>query len=879
MPISKEGLEHCVALLADVRTQIKNLHNTENELFGRLLNDETEAPVEPAPAPVAVADNQVALIAVFNQEGKLLLGKRLDNGKFTLSGGHLNPGEEPADGARRELMEEAALTALTLSPLTTFTTPQGTILHCFSATSNGTPHGQNDPDKECEEWIWVDVSEGLDRQYAENLHGPTDIRYNLLLSLFNIAKKSEPLTKSEDDEISRLLRHPDPVERSLALKLSGLTPEHLDAAAVDKDSNVQANALLHPNFGEDNIKRLVAGENNDAKAALIRLLPNALTPQHLALAFHTSGPDESLHNLLVCHPGLSPDLARVIYQDHSVTDDTKLALLAHANTPDDVLAEALRSGVRFGDNDYAMNSAKAAIAHKAAPANVLEDIVARACSANTGHLMYIACEILEKCKLSDRVILTVLSITKVRAETASMLRSLCMNPHLETRFLDVVISGGNWEMAVFAPNLNPIQIDTLIERLLAKGDKQHLSKLMECPGFGRKHLERLLTPPAPVEEAMAKSEGPDVNEVAQDMIGFRPHNTPAFEAARFLAGGVEPSLEQTRRALHQNDGDIEAAALAAYGFEVTDQTRRALAAVKQMSSLKKGEEAYETATSIESPNPNGEDVAEALRRAYADRFVLPIKLGGRHTKGSLIARDQEGGKTYLIKSGSGQQSPAAGAAQDPSSQSVREAAWYRVAQVLGMDVWYPRAELILIDGREYAVLELLPWSFKGLDKIERQNNGFARSVLQPRLADGTLHQWAVLDYVLGQTDRHGGNLMCSPEGDIRLIDEGAAFAGTEFSPSTDENTFVPYYLRAWSPPVNFNKLPASEKLRSLPRVTEATETVLKHWVTNLSSASIGYVMAQYGIDSAACLARLTKLKAAVAAEPADLAVNKLWTII
>ncbi|WP_146363665.1 NUDIX hydrolase [Arthrobacter yangruifuii] len=48
---------------------------------------------------------------VFNAEGQVLLGRRADNGRWTLITGMLDPGEEPGPGALREVEEETGVRA------------------------------------------------------------------------------------------------------------------------------------------------------------------------------------------------------------------------------------------------------------------------------------------------------------------------------------------------------------------------------------------------------------------------------------------------------------------------------------------------------------------------------------------------------------------------------------------------------------------------------------------------------------------------------------------------------------------------------------------------------------------------------------------------
>jgi len=61
-------------------------------------------------------DAEVASIGVMDGD-KLLMGKRKDNGKWTLPGGHLEAKEKPHCGALRELYEETGIVAQQLDTL------------------------------------------------------------------------------------------------------------------------------------------------------------------------------------------------------------------------------------------------------------------------------------------------------------------------------------------------------------------------------------------------------------------------------------------------------------------------------------------------------------------------------------------------------------------------------------------------------------------------------------------------------------------------------------------------------------------------------------------------------------------------------------------
>src|ERR1041385_6382590 len=142
----------------------------------------------------------VALVMCYDVEGQLLLGRRKDNGKWTLPGGHIEDGEAPEQAPRRELFEEAGLPAASLSPLKTVETPNGDTLYFFTAYvgHEPNPHSDNDPDEEVEssDWKFVDVSDGLPKRF-QNLAGPDDDA-NIVRQVFEMQKSEKSkLPKTE----------------------------------------------------------------------------------------------------------------------------------------------------------------------------------------------------------------------------------------------------------------------------------------------------------------------------------------------------------------------------------------------------------------------------------------------------------------------------------------------------------------------------------------------------------------------------------------------------------------------------------------------------------------------------------------------------------
>ena len=116
------------------------------------------------------------------RDGKLLFGKRNDNGKWTLPGGHLNPGEKPVKGALRELLEETGLKPVEVRYLGSARVPgKNMTVYSYEADIDHSkePSGDNDPDGECSEFRWV-KRDTVPDEIMDHLHSPRNVTLQLM---------------------------------------------------------------------------------------------------------------------------------------------------------------------------------------------------------------------------------------------------------------------------------------------------------------------------------------------------------------------------------------------------------------------------------------------------------------------------------------------------------------------------------------------------------------------------------------------------------------------------------------------------------------------------------------------------------------------------
>ena len=120
-----------------------------------------------------------ATIAVYHG-CHLLMGQRRDNGKWTGPGGGLDPNETPIMGAIRELKEEAGIVAESLEPvydeIVTGRSGRSVHVYCYRYYAHNMQTSTvNDPDKEVENWQWINITNGLPPEILNNLQSPKNL--------------------------------------------------------------------------------------------------------------------------------------------------------------------------------------------------------------------------------------------------------------------------------------------------------------------------------------------------------------------------------------------------------------------------------------------------------------------------------------------------------------------------------------------------------------------------------------------------------------------------------------------------------------------------------------------------------------------------------
>lgn len=320
-------------------------------------------------------------------------------------------------------------------------------------------------------------------------------------------------------------------------------------------------------------------------------------------------------------------------------------------------------------------------------------------------------------------------------------------------------------------------------------------------------------------------------------------------AARLLAApGAQP--QEVREI-----DDPVTAALMTWGIEPTEGRRQQV--MELAGGLYKSEDFRPAMVPLDvNPvTPSAKPAAEGIRRAEAKGLIYEAQLGGKHSSGTAVAMDPQGDTLWMLKPGSGPLSPGAGIADTNVTQARREVASAQVGRSL-LPSAFPDTQLITMGGHEVAAIKVVP-----RDAIPAQRLTVdARAVFGPHIIDGSLFQWAAIDWVLGNVDRHSGNILVAPGRAVYLIDHGSTLAGQNFAPATDPSSFVPFYLRAWAP--QWKTMTTDARRKAMPDGTPGLHVAFRHWVRDVFTTDRLAPVQELAPDAyAAVLARLKDLQA------------------
>lgn len=339
-----------------------------------------------------------------------------------------------------------------------------------------------------------------------------------------------------------------------------------------------------------------------------------------------------------------------------------------------------------------------------------------------------------------------------------------------------------------------------------------------------------------------------LGETLATMLGG--HSDELRRAAQILSGRRDPIID-----VKAGEDPIDDM-LRAYGIQATKENRLALAALVS-EFLHKTEDVGIEAKTVTAVFPEGQSAAEGIQEAFLQGLVYEVRLGGKHSKGVMLAMDGTDPalpQYWLLKPGSGRLSPAAGIRELAISQSRREASFAYIARRM-LPADFPETELVVIGDQEVAAIKVLAKGYVAAQRVKED----AAKIFGEARHDGRLYMWAALDYVLGNVDRHGGNVLIGPDGQLALIDHGSTLAGDGFAPSHDAATYVPYYLRSWCH--DWKQMNNEERRQKLPAAGDVQESILQAFLPKLE-VELQQLQRLAPPAYAACVVRLHRLMAA-----------------
>lgn len=369
-------------------------------------------------------------------------------------------------------------------------------------------------------------------------------------------------------------------------------------------------------------------------------------------------------------------------------------------------------------------------------------------------------------------------------------------------------------------------------------------------------------------------------KMAQRLLGLDIYgNETLIQAAKFISCKRNLDEEKRRMGKLLFEDDPEYAVLFAFDIDRTIENKKTLHEVCRLldtqfvvtkNEIQEEQELFEVVPGHYTAN----DVVKTLIKAKKFNSIFNVSLGGKYSGKTKIVKDPDTGMLWLIKPGSILTSPALGINEDRATQAQREAAFYAVAQEIGLGMAIPRVFLVKINGINTAVMPFLPLDFRSIESYKKEDPNKIAWVLEKYRKSGMLHMWAILEWILGSVDSHSNNLLMSEDGSIALIDHGSTFAGKSFDPANDPNSFVPYYLR-YRVNQGFKKLSPDEKLAKLPVLDYRLDTYIKEWLSQIDPYKIEKIIKEFGINPEPSIQRLNNLRQC-SGSISDY-VNCLWT--
>lgn len=735
----------------------------------------------------------------------------------------------------------------------------------------------------------------------------------------------------DHDGIMTLLQIPDPAEKRLALKSKQVQPYHLRHALQDSDPSVRAVAATHPHLTHELMREILSSDDKDLRSAVIG---RADIPEDM-LAEMAVHPDHALE--VAGHPRCTDSIREMALNHHAVPDGVKahhvVALQKNIGyvlypqlgeskvytKPMHLTGKQNKDRAKLVDSPGLASSTGGWISHTvddrrgALPStttltsavvtmdrpgsketqsrmpksgDAVKDFVqakkvdtGKTVNANEGHEAQHSVFARLGQKYGNEAKYRIVATTLSRLSDSHRRHIAAL--HRAGGISDGAAVDPEETIAYLHNYLQDPHRRKFIHQRMGLTDTNKAQASVELARQAWKELRRIGMSIAPEDVGVDPKNYQD--QVAKwlktlakreskpyDQLGFSMSFLEIIAICEFL---TQRTADQSaiRQAIREH-GDGLTGVLASFGLD-TPEGRKAFDSVKTLK-LHKAEDILKQPKSIQCiDDPDFVDVVDQM---YKTNKVTAISLSGKHSSGTYIAKDPEG-EHWLLKPGSGKKSPAAGVDETKGSQSRREVVFAALGALLGIEEVKP-AHLLNVDGKEVAAIQMWPMDWVNLHRTMYEEPNLPTTALEPYRRRGQTFKWAVLDYIAGNPDRHGNNLMVGPadEGNpIGLIDHGSAMAGGGFDPGNDKDSFVPYYLRAWSG-ANFHTLPYEEQLRQIPLVTGVVDDELREWAMAIDPQAVEAAVYDLGMDPTYCLARLYQIQSDPMVEKFSEHIVKLW---